>query len=325
MTDETCWSCLANEGIRRISPGPTIYEGQYWLLEHAYPTKLKGWLVIVLKRHAEALHALTPNEFAELAEIQARATKLLSEVLACEKEYVMCLAEAEHFHHIHVHIVPRARDLSSELIGTKIFALLGDKVVDEAVPPDEVKAFCEILRDQFAARTKEDFMKAQGYTKSLLILRHAKSSWKDEGLADYDRPLKKRGRRDASHMGALLCQEDLVPDFIITSSAKRTHMTTALVVEACAYEGDAYITRDLYQADMLTYFDVLREVDDAYHRVMVVGHNPGMETFLAALTGADEPMPTAALAYVTLPINTWRDLHNGTLGELVNLWRPRDL
>ncbi len=145
-----CWTCLANSGERRISPGPTIYEGRYWLLEHAYPTQLKGWLVIVLKRHVEALHALTFEEFAELAAIQARATKLLHEVLDCEKEYVMCLAEAEHFHHIHVHVAPKPRDLPEELQGAKIFALLGEKVADDAIPPEEVKAFCEELRERFA-------------------------------------------------------------------------------------------------------------------------------------------------------------------------------
>jgi phosphohistidine phosphatase len=161
--------------------------------------------------------------------------------------------------------------------------------------------------------------------KSLLILRHAKSSWKDEDLADYDRPLKKRGKRDAPRMGARLRQEDLVPDFIITSSAKRAHATAALVIEACGYEGNVQVTRDLYAADMLTYFEVLREVDDVYHRVMVVGHNPGLEMFLDALTEVGEPMPTAALAYVRLPISAWRDLDEGTVGELVNLWRPRDL
>ena len=119
-------------------------------MEHAYPTKLKGWLVIVLKRHVEALHDLTFEEFAELAAIQARATQLLHEVLDCEKEYVMCLAEAEHFHHIHVHVVPKLRDLPEELKGANIFALLGEKVADDAIPPEEVKAVCEELRERFA-------------------------------------------------------------------------------------------------------------------------------------------------------------------------------
>jgi len=161
--------------------------------------------------------------------------------------------------------------------------------------------------------------------KSLLILRHAKSSWKDEHLADYDRPLKKRGKGDAARMGALLRRASLVPDFIITSSAKRARATADLVIDACGYEGEIYVTRELYAADMLTYFDVLREVDDVYHRVMVVGHNPGLEMFLDALTEVGEPMPTAALAYVRLPIRAWRDLDEETVGELVNVWRPRDL
>lgn len=144
----TCLSCLSNSGEKRISPGPTIYEGAYWYLEHAYPTTLKGWLVAVLKRHVEALHELTPEEFTELSVIQARATKLLFETLDCEKEYVLCLAEGAGFHHIHVHIVPKPRDLPDELKATRIFALL-KVTAEEALPPQEVKAFCELLRERW--------------------------------------------------------------------------------------------------------------------------------------------------------------------------------
>lgn len=144
-----CLSCLSISGERRISPGPMIFEGRYWYLEHAYPSALKGWLVVVLKRHVEALHELTAEEFAELGAIQARATKLLFETLDCEKEYVMCLAEGEGFHHIHVHIVPKPRDLPPELKATRIFAML-KVMADEAVPPDEVAAFCEMLRERYA-------------------------------------------------------------------------------------------------------------------------------------------------------------------------------
>ena len=74
-----CYTCRSLSGERRISPGPTIVEGRYWMLEHAYPTCLKGWLVIVLKRHVEALHGLTREEFIELGELQALAVRLLHE------------------------------------------------------------------------------------------------------------------------------------------------------------------------------------------------------------------------------------------------------
>ena len=140
-----CWTCLSNSGIRRISPGPTVYEGKYWLVEHAYPTALKGWMVIVLKRHCEALHALIPEEFAEFGQIQAKVCRLLHEHLKCEKEYLMCLAEAPHFTHIHYHVVPKSHDLPDSLKATRIFSLLNVSAED-AIPPDEIRAFCEQLR-----------------------------------------------------------------------------------------------------------------------------------------------------------------------------------
>ena len=94
-----CWTCRSNTGEKRISPGPTIFEGKHWLVEHAYPVKLSGWLVIVLKRHAEALHELTVEEFTEPGQIQAGLVPILYEELHCEKEYVVCYAEMEHFRH----------------------------------------------------------------------------------------------------------------------------------------------------------------------------------------------------------------------------------
>jgi diadenosine tetraphosphate (Ap4A) HIT family hydrolase len=101
----------------------------YWLVDHAYPTSHLGWLVIVLKRHAEALHELSREEFAELAEIEYRLAQVMSRDPHVEKEYMMCFSEAQGFRHIHVHFVPRPRNLSAELKGPDIFALIR---VDEA-------------------------------------------------------------------------------------------------------------------------------------------------------------------------------------------------
>ena len=72
-------------------------------MEHAYPVQRIGWMVIVLKRHAEALHDLTAEEFTELGQIQSRLTHVLFEELHCEKEYSICFGEAENFAHIHFH------------------------------------------------------------------------------------------------------------------------------------------------------------------------------------------------------------------------------
>ncbi len=150
MNPTDCWTCRSVSGEKRISPGPIIYEGEHWMVEHAYPTRLVGWLVLVLKRHAEALHELSTGEFEELARLQALVARALAAETGCVKEYAMCFAEAEHFRHVHVHLVPRAPDLPEEFRGGRIFGLLN---VDEreAVPAAEVTAFCEAIARRLGA------------------------------------------------------------------------------------------------------------------------------------------------------------------------------
>lgn len=159
--------------------------------------------------------------------------------------------------------------------------------------------------------------------KTLLLLRHAKSSWKHPELADHDRPLNKRGKRTAPHMGALLQDEDLIPDLILCSSAVRAHTTAVLVAKACAYMGEIKRMRELYLAEPQTYVEVLRQMAENHARVLVVGHNPGLEALIESLTGEAMTMPTAALAYVELTLQRWRDLDTDTDCQLVNVWRPK--
>ena len=161
--------------------------------------------------------------------------------------------------------------------------------------------------------------------KTLLLLRHAKSSWKHPELADHDRPLNKRGKRTAPLMGALFLDEDLIPDLILCSSAVRAHTTALLVAKACAYAGEIKQTRKLYLAEPQTYVEVLRQVAEKHARVLVVGHNPGLEALIEALTGGAMAMPTAALAQVELSLKRWSDLDTDTDCKLVNVWRPKDL
>ena len=159
--------------------------------------------------------------------------------------------------------------------------------------------------------------------KTLLLLRHAKSSWKQPELADHDRPLNKRGKRTAPLMGALLQDEDLIPDFILCSSAVRTNNTALLVAKACTYIGEIKQTRKLYLAEPQAYVEVLRQVAEKHARVLVVGHNPGLESLIETLTGEAMAMPTAALAYIELSLKRWRDLDLNTECKLVNVWQPK--
>lgn len=161
--------------------------------------------------------------------------------------------------------------------------------------------------------------------KTLLILRHAKSSWKDEKLDDHDRPLNKRGQRDAPRMGKLLRKEDLLPDFILSSSARRARETIEAVVEESGYGGDIYLSHELYAFEPQPYLEALQQLQVDYPSVLLVGHNPALEGLVEMLTGESESLTTAALAKIELPIDGWQELTDETEGKLINIWRPREL
>ena len=161
--------------------------------------------------------------------------------------------------------------------------------------------------------------------KTLLLLRHAKSSWDNERLSDFDRPLNDRGRRDAPRMGKLLIQLDMIPDLIISSSARRAVATAEQVALAVAYEGEIRYTENLYLAEPETYIELARRTDDRFASLLLVGHNPGIEELIGLLSGHAERMPTAALACFRLPIIGWRDLNSGKRYELAGVWRPKEL
>jgi len=156
--------------------------------------------------------------------------------------------------------------------------------------------------------------------KSLLILRHAKSSWDEPSLADIDRPLNKRGKRDAPRVGFLLREEGIVPDLILSSPALRARKTAEAVAENCGFEGEIEIQDSFYPGDPSDYLDVIGHLPDQYQSVMVVGHNPGLEELLTTLTDESVALPTAALAQVSLPIKSWRNFTDELTGKLVNLW-----
>jgi len=110
---------------------------------------MKGWLVLVLKRHVEALHELMPEEFIEMGQLQGAVSKVLHAEMGCEKEYAICFAEADNFKHVHVHIVAKPYDLPHELRGPRIFAMLKAEET-EAIPPEEIADYCILLKSKFS-------------------------------------------------------------------------------------------------------------------------------------------------------------------------------
>jgi phosphohistidine phosphatase len=161
--------------------------------------------------------------------------------------------------------------------------------------------------------------------KTLLILRHAKSSWKDDNLPDRERPLNKRGQDDAPKMGALLRKHNLEPDLVLSSPAQRARSTAELVIEESGYEGEAEYREELYSFDAGPYLEALTGLAESIRCVLLVGHNPAMEELVERLTGEYLPMPTAALAQIELPVEHWSELASPREGKLVELWRPKEV
>ena len=163
--------------------------------------------------------------------------------------------------------------------------------------------------------------------KSVLILRHAKSSWKNPELTDHDRPLNKRGKRDAPQMGKLLKNQRLVPEAIVSSTAIRARATAELVAKASGYKGgEITLNNSLYAAGPQAYLDALHDLSDDYVRAMIVGHNPGLEELVEMLTGEIHIMPTCSLAYVKFEgVHSWLEIDYNTKGKLAVIWRPGDL
>jgi phosphohistidine phosphatase len=159
----------------------------------------------------------------------------------------------------------------------------------------------------------------------LLILRHAKSSWADPYTDDWERALTERGARDAAAVGRMLRTLSLVPDLIITSDAVRAQTTAHAVAEAAAYPGKVVMASQLYHAQPDAVIDVIRTAPDSAPRLMIVGHNPGLEDLVTRLTGEHIGLATATLLHLELPVTRWQDVDQRTGASVIDAWNAADL
>ncbi len=155
------------------------------------------------------------------------------------------------------------------------------------------------------------------------MLRHAKSSWKDTGLPDHDRPLKRRGKSDIPRLARHLRESGQVPDLILSSTARRARETGKRLVKAGDFDCPVELVEEIYLAEPSALLKVLHDAPDRPKRLMLVGHNPGLEDLVAALTGVEVALPTAAVASINLDIECWRQIEPGS-GRLAGVWQPRE-
>lgn len=160
--------------------------------------------------------------------------------------------------------------------------------------------------------------------KTLFLMRHAKSSWKQKNLADIERPLSGRGEKDAPTMGHLLKKKEIIPDLILSSPAVRARMTAEEVSKKSHYKKDVLFVDKLYMAEAPDIIETICTLPDDLETVLLIGHNPGLEYTLQLLTGKIESLPTASIACISLPIEHWSELNNDTKCELVKVWHPRE-
>ncbi|MEA3276430.1 MAG: histidine phosphatase family protein [Pseudomonadota bacterium] len=168
-------------------------------------------------------------------------------------------------------------------------------------------------------------------TRTLLIQRHAKSAWDTDAVWDFDRPLAKRGKRDAPRVGRWLRKQGLTPDLVVSSPALRAVQTAVKICDELGIAESSIRWEDrVYAATEGTLLKVLADVSERPRCVMLVGHNPGLEQLAHYLCGESpapledaKVLPTAAVARLQMP-DIWRDLQPG-VAQLVSITRPREI
>ncbi len=160
--------------------------------------------------------------------------------------------------------------------------------------------------------------------KTIFLLRHAKSSWENSDLSDFDRPLNPRGLETAPLMGEIIFKNQFQIDLIVSSPAKRAQQTAILVKETANINSEIEYDDRIYEASPPRLLKVFSEIDEKYESAMLVGHNPGMEWLVKSLAGEIQPMPTAALAVIDLKIDKWNEI-TVNCGTLRTLLRPKTL
>jgi phosphohistidine phosphatase len=146
--------------------------------------------------------------------------------------------------------------------------------------------------------------------KTIALIRHAKSSWEEFGVSDFERPLNQRGRRDAPVMASRLQKLGFTPDLLVSSTAKRARKTAKLFAEVLGIDkGHILLLDELYLAEPENFERVIAKLDDRFNRIAVFAHNPGITTYANRMNIARiEDMPTCAIFAFTADTDNWKDV-----------------
>lgn len=144
--------------------------------------------------------------------------------------------------------------------------------------------------------------------KKLYIIRHAKSSWKDETLNDFERPLSKRGKSNAPMMGARLKKKGVMPDIIISSPAKRAKSTAEMIAKEVGYEKKVLFDENIYESSVATLRKILTCINDENSTAFLVGHNPELNMLVDYYVKFYENIPTCGVVEIEFWCDKWAEI-----------------
>jgi phosphohistidine phosphatase len=149
--------------------------------------------------------------------------------------------------------------------------------------------------------------------KVLYLIRHAKSSWSDAGLDDFDRPLNERGKRDAPFMAQVMRSRGDMPELLLSSTAKRAKQTAAAFYEVFSGEDpDLELEGRLYLASVGDLLRIINDVEDRYDKIAIIGHNPGISQLVSYLSQEELEMPTTSVVRIDFGANSWQEVAGNT-------------
>ena len=160
--------------------------------------------------------------------------------------------------------------------------------------------------------------------KTLYLARHAKSDWDDSSLSDFERPLKKRGEKDAPMMGKILHSKGVQPDLIISSPAKRAISTAYILALEMKYPTEKIIANEnIYEASTSELLDIIEQLDDKLKSVMLVGHNPSFTRLANYLTEQYfDNIPTCGVVAIAFDVSEWKTIEKNS-GKVIFFEYPK--
>lgn len=147
--------------------------------------------------------------------------------------------------------------------------------------------------------------------RQLILIRHAKSSWSNPDLSDFDRPLNKRGKRDLAFMSVLLSQKNMTPELIISSPALRTKLTAIEFANKIGYNKNEIIwNKNLYLASYMNILKIIKQIENKINCAIIVGHNPGLTDLQNYLCNEEiDNIPTSGIVSMST-IKEWKDVES---------------